>query len=51
MNVLGSGGMCGRGRYLKWEDLLLEEKTGNDKEIELDCLPELRIKKKECDKQ
>ena len=43
------GGMCseveekyGRGRYLKWEDLLLEERTGNVTEIDVGCNSEVR---------
>ena len=31
----------GRSRYLKWEDLLLEEKSGNVTEIDVGCSPEL----------
>ena len=31
----------GRSRYLKWEDLLLEEKSGNVTEIDVGCTPEL----------
>ena len=50
---MAEGGLCsdveekyGRSRYLKWEDLLLEEKTGNVTEIDVGCYPE----EKECDK-
>ena len=31
----------GRSRFLKWEDFLLEEKTGNVTEIDVGCYPEL----------
>ena len=58
------GGMCseveekyGRRRYLKWEDLLLEEKSGNVSEIDVGCHPgiededqaEERKSTEECD--
>ena len=31
----------GRSRYLKWEDLLLEKKSGDVTEIDVRCTPEL----------
>ena len=44
---MADGGLCseveekyGRSRYLKWEDLLLEEKSGNVTEIDVGCTPE-----------
>ena len=44
---MAAGGLCsqveekyGRSRYLKWEDLLLEEKSGNVTEIDVGCHPE-----------
>ena len=44
---MADGGLCseveekfGRSRYLKWEDILLEEKSGNVSEIDVGCTPE-----------
>ena len=44
---MADGGLCsdveekyGRSRHLKWEDLLLEEKSGNVTEIDVGCTPE-----------
>ena len=49
---MADGGLCsdveekyGRSRYLKWEDLLREEKIGNVTEIDVGCYPE----EKECE--
>ena len=46
---MADGGLCseveekyGRSRYLKWEDLLLEEKSGNVTEIDVGCTPEVK---------
>ena len=43
------GGLCseveekyGRTRYLKWEDILLEDKSGNVTEIDVGCYPEVK---------
>ena len=51
---MADGGMCsqveekyGRSRYLKWEDLLLEEKSGNVTEIDVGCHPEVKNKDEE----
>jgi hypothetical protein len=42
---MADGGLCseveegyGRSRYLKWEDFLLEEKSGNVTEIDVGCI-------------
>ena len=44
---MADGGLCseveeiyGRSRYLKWKDMLLEEKSGNVTEIDVGCNPE-----------
>ena len=46
---MADGGLCseveekyGRSRYLKWEDLLLEEKSGNVTEIDVGCTSEVK---------
>ncbi|XP_063688085.1 C-reactive protein 3.3-like [Bolinopsis microptera] len=46
---MADSGLCseveekyGRSRYLKWEDMLLEEKSGNVAEIDVGCAPELK---------
>ena len=51
---MADGGLCseveekyGRSRYLKWEDMLLEEKSGNVTEIDVGCTPELKQEDKE----
>ena len=48
VKAMADAGLCsdveeqyGRSRFLKWEDLLLEEKTGNVKEIDVGCYPEV----------
>ena len=48
---MADGGLCseveekyGRSRYLKWEDMLLEEKSGNVTEIDVGCNPEPKKK-------
>ena len=48
------GGMCseveekyGRRRYLKWEDVLLEERSGNVTEVDVGCHP--KVKKQEVE--
>ena len=48
---MADGGLCseveekyGRSRHLKWEDLLLEEKSGNVTEIDVGCTPEPKNK-------
>ena len=50
---MADGGLCseveekyGRSRYLKWEDLLLEEVTGDVTEIDVGCTPELKEEEK-----
>ena len=51
---MADGGLCseveekyGRSRYLKWEDMLLEEKSGNVTVIDVGCTPELKQEDKE----
>ena len=57
---MADGGLCsdveekyGRSRYLKWEDLLLEEKSGNVTEVDVGCYPEVEKEEsnstEECD--
>ena len=57
---MADGGLCsgveekyGRSRYLKWEDLLLEEKSGNVTEVDVGCYPEVEEEEststEECD--
>ncbi|XP_063687168.1 serum amyloid P-component-like [Bolinopsis microptera] len=48
---MADGGLCsgveekyGRSRYLKWEDMLLEEKSGDVTEIDVGCTPEPKEK-------
>ena len=48
VKAMADAGLCsdveeqyGRSRFLKWEDLLLEEKTGNVTEIDVGCYPEV----------
>ena len=61
---MADGGLCsdveekyGRSRYLKWEDLLLEEKSGNVTEIDVGCYPEVKKEESnsaeecECEKE
>ena len=52
---MADGGMCsqveekyGRSRYLKWEDLLLEEKSGNVTEIDVGCHPYAKNDNENC---
>ena len=48
VKAMADAGLCsdveeqyGRSRFLKWEDLLLEEKSGNVTEIDVGCYPEV----------
>ena len=48
VKAMADAGLCsdieeqyGRSRFLKWEDLLLEDKSGNVTEIDVGCYPEV----------
>lgn len=48
VKAMADAGLCsdieegyGRSRFLKWEDLLLEEKSGNVTEIDVGCYPDV----------